>query len=841
MARGQLRIYLGAAPGVGKTYTMLEEAHRRKGRGTDVVVGFVETHGRQPIVDLIDGLEVVPPRNLTYRGATFTEMDTDAILTRRPEVALVDELAHTNVPGSRNVKRWQDIAVLLDAGITVLSTVNIQHLESLNDVVEQITGVPQRETVPDEIVRRADQVELVDITPEALRRRMVHGNVYAPDKIDAALGNYFRVGNLTALRELALLWVTDQVDAALDDYRQRHGIEQPWETRERVVVAITGAPGSEHLIRRASRIAQRARGELFGVHIRSDTGLASPPSERVAEHRRLLEEVGGEFRETTGDDVAAAVIDVARAENATQIVLGASRRSRWQELVQGSVINRVVRLSGPIDVHVISQDGADERPTGSRLPIPRFVLSPLPPRRRTVGWVVAATGLPLLTLALSNLRGDLGLPSVLLLYLVFVMAVGAAGGIFPALAAAIAGSLLANYYFTPPIYRFTIAELENALALVLFLLAAAIVSLLVDRVGRSRLEAARARAEADSMAALAGSLAEEGALPALVRHLRVTFGMHAVALLHRDDGTWHVEASAGADPPGSPGAADVVKEIGNDLVLVMTGPPLVGEDQRVLNVLGEQLATAVETRRLHGEAARALTLAQANDLRAALLQAVSHDLRTPLASIKASISSLRLDDVAWSPDQLDEFHATIEEETDRLDGLVANLLDMSRIQAGALQVGIRPVGLEEVVPAAIASLGSRAHDVVVATPETLPPVVADPALLERALANLLDNAASASPPDRPARIEAGDVAGRVDVRVIDHGPGIPRQDRERVFQPFQRLVDHGTGVGLGLAIARGFVDAIGGELALEDTPGGGVTMVVSLPQAARSGVGQRSR
>jgi two-component system sensor histidine kinase KdpD len=333
------------------------------------------------------------------------------------------------------------------------------------------------------------------------------------------------------------------------------------------------------------------------------------------------------------------------------------------------------------------------------------------------------------------------------------------------------------------------------------------------------------------MAALAGTLAEEGALPALVRHLRSTFGMHTVALLHRAGDGWHVEAEAGHDPPSSPDDADVVKEIGNDRVLIMTGPPLIGEDQRVLNALGEQLATAVETRRLHGEAARAMTLAQANDLRAALLQAVSHDLRTPLASIKASISSVRSHDVAWTPDQLDEFHATIEEETDRLDALVANLLDMSRIQAGALQVDIRPVGLEEVVPGAVAGLGPRVDDVVVQTPETLPPAAADPALLERALANLLDNATSASPPDRPARIEAGAVAGRVDIRIIDHGPGIPRLERERVFQPFQRLVDHGTGTGLGLAIARGFITAMGGELALEDTPGGGVTMVVSLPEA----------
>jgi two-component system sensor histidine kinase KdpD len=832
---GELRIYLGAAPGVGKTFAMLGEGRRRRDRGSDVVIGFVETHGRERTAEQIGDLEVVARTTIEYHGARFEEMDVDAVLARRPEVALVDELAHSNVPGSRHAKRWEDVKELLAVGVNVISTVNIQHLESLNDVVERITGIKQRETIPDDIVRAADQIELVDMAPEALRRRMGHGNIYAAEKIDAALGNYFRVGNLTALRELALLWVTDQVDAALDDYRSRHGIEEPWETRERVVVAITGAPGSDHLIRRASRIAQRARGELFGVHVRSDTGLAAPSSERVAEHRRLVEEVGGAYREVTGGDVAAAVIDFARTQNATQIVLGASRRSRWQELTQGSIINRVIRLSGPIDVHVISEVGAEEQPTRTRLPIPKFVLSPLPPRRQAVGWIAAAVGLPLLTLVLANRRDDLGLPSVLLLYLVFVMAVGAAGGVFPALAAAVVGSLLANYYFTPPFYRFTIQEFENALALVLYLVAAAIVSLLVDRVGRSRLETARARAEAEAMAALAGSLAEEGALPALARHLRTTFGMHAVALLRRDSDTWHVEAEAGIDAPTSPDDADVVKEIGNDLVLVMTGPPLVGEDHRVLNALGAQLTTAVETKRLHGEAARAMTLAQANDLRAALLQAVSHDLRTPLASIKASISSVRSDDVAWSAEQLEEFHATIEEETDRLDTLVANLLDMSRIQAGALRVSIRPVGLEEVVPAAVASLGSRAHGLVVETPETLPPVAADPALLERALANLLDNATSASPPDRPARIEAGAVAGRVDTRIIDHGPGIPRNARERVFQPFQRLVDHGTGVGLGLAIARGFVDAMGGELALEDTPGGGVTMVVSLPEASRAG------
>jgi two-component system sensor histidine kinase KdpD len=333
------------------------------------------------------------------------------------------------------------------------------------------------------------------------------------------------------------------------------------------------------------------------------------------------------------------------------------------------------------------------------------------------------------------------------------------------------------------------------------------------------------------MAALAGSLAEEGALPALVGHLRTTFGRQWVALLHRTEQGWQVEAEAGVGAVASPDDADVAKDVGDDMVLVMTGPPLAAEDHRVLNALTAQLSTAIEAKRLHGEAARAVTLAQANDLRAALLQAVSHDLRTPLASIKASISSIRQPDIRWSADQLEEFHSTIEEETDRLDALVANLLDMSRIQAGALRVNLRPVGLEEVVPAAVASVGSRAHRVIVDVPETLPAATADPALLERALANLLDNAVSASPPDRPVRIEAGAIAGRVDTRIIDQGPGIPRQNRDLVFQPFQRLVDHGSGVGLGLAIARGFIDAMGGELILEDTPGGGVTMVVSLPEA----------
>ncbi|MGH9041878.1 MAG: universal stress protein, partial [Acidimicrobiia bacterium] len=450
--RGTLRIYLGAAPGVGKTFAMLNEGRRRLSRGTDVVAGFVETHGRARTAEQIGDLETVPRQRLSYQGTTFEEMDVDSVLARRPEVALIDELAHTNVPGSRHAKRWQDVEVILAAGIDVISTVNIQHLESLNDVVERITGIRQLETLPDEVVRAAEQVELVDMTPEALRRRMAHGNVYAPEKVDAALANYFRPGNLAALRELALLWVADKVDVALEEYRERHGISEPWETRERVVVALTGAPGTEDLLRRAARIAQRTHGELLGLHVQTDEGLAGAPSGLLDAHRRLLTELGGTYHEVVGGDVAVALSDFARAENATQIVLGASRRSRLQEAVRGSVINRVVRLSGSIDVHVISQpesaDGAPgPRRRGRRRP------SPINPRRRLFGWALAVAGVPVLTAVLATLRDSVGLPAALLLFLALVVGGAAAGGRAPAYVAAVTGSLAANWYFTPPFHR----------------------------------------------------------------------------------------------------------------------------------------------------------------------------------------------------------------------------------------------------------------------------------------------------------------------------------------------------------------------------------------------------
>jgi len=840
VARGVLRVYIGAAPGVGKTFAMLDEGWRRKERGTDVVVGWVETHNRPKTINQIRDLEVVPRKEIEYRGRHFEEMDVDAVLTRKPEVALVDELAHTNVPGSRNAKRWQDVEELLDAGISVISTVNIQHLESLNDVVEQITGVSQRETIPDPVVRRADQVELVDMTPEAIRRRMAHGNIYAPEKVDTALGHYFRVGNLAALRELALLWVADRVEEGLHDYRERHGIASTWETKERVVVALTGAPGGEDLIRRAARMAMRTHGELVGVHVQSGDGLSGRTTDALVHHRALLEEMGGRYHEVSGADVATALVQAARAENATQLVLGASNRSRWAELTHGSVINRVMRQAGQaLDVHVISTATSDdETDAPSLFTPPRLRLAALPRRRWVSGFVLALVGLPVLTFALAQVRDSLGLQNALLCYLLLVVAVATIGGLWPGLVASVVGFVLLNWFFTPPIHTFSIANGRDILALLAFVVVAAVISALVDLAARRQSDAYRARTEAAALARMAAMvLREADPLPELVADLVATFRLEGASVLRPGKDGWEVEAAAGTRPPTSPVDGSLVLPLTESATLVLQGASLRAEDRQVVNAFATQLGIALEARRLQAEAANATALAKANEMRNSLLAAVSHDLRTPLASIKAAATSLLSEDVAFDAGATRELLDTIDKESDRLNALVGNLLDMSRVRAGALLVQPRPVGLEEVVALALAGLPSAerpAVDIDVDVPETLPRVAVDPALVERAIANLIDNAVAFSPAGAPVRVRAGTVDGQVELRIADRGPGIAVADRERVFQPFQRLGDNpnGAGVGLGLAVAKGFIEAMGGELGVEDTPGGGCTMVVTLPEAA---------
>ncbi len=840
MARGKLRIYLGAAPGVGKTYAMLSEGHRRVERGADCVVGFVEHYGRPRTEVMLHGLEQVPRREPAHRGAVFTEMDVDAVMARRPAVALVDELAHTNVPGSRNAKRWQDVEELLQAGIDVVSTVNIQHLESLGDVVESITGVRQRETVPDEVVRRADQIELVDMSPQALRRRMAHGNIYQPDKVDAALSNYFRPGNLTALRELALLWVADRVDEYLQEYRGEHGIRTTWQARERIVVGLTGGPEGRTLIRRASRMAAKGSGsEILAVYIARSDGLTAASPKELAVQRTLVEDLGGTFHHVIGDNIPDALLAFARGVNATQIVLGSSRRKSWQYVFGPGVGVTVARESGPdLDVHIVTHEEA-AKGRGRGLPAARSAAR-LGRPRIIAGWVVGVLCPALLALLLTHVDADPGLANEMLLFLALTVGAALLGGLYPALASAAFGSLLLNYYFAPPVHRFTVSDPKNIVAIAVFFGVAVSVASVVDVAARRTQQAARLRAESEILSFLAGSvLRGETSLDALLERVRETFAMESVALLERggDLEPWKPAGSVGPHPVSRPEDADVDMPIGDHMALALSGRVLPAEDRRVLGAFAAQAAVVLDRQlarqRLVGEAEEARRLAEGNRIRTALLAAVSHDLRTPLASIKASVSSLRSDDVDWSEEDRAELLEGIEDGADRLDHLVGNLLDMSRLRTGTVTPLIREIDLDEVVPMALG--GVPEESVVLDVPETLPMVAVDPGLLERAVANVVENAVKYSPEHEPVLVAASHLGDRVEVRVVDRGPGVPDEAKNRIFEPFQRHGDapRGAGVGLGLAVARGFTEAVGGTLTAEDTPGGGLTMVLTLRAAPR--------
>src|SRR4051812_869767 len=826
--RGELRIYLGAAPGVGKTYAMLGEAHRRLERGTDVVAAVVETHGRPKTAELLDGIEVIPPRHIDYRGTRFAELDVDAVLKRHPQVVLVDELAHTNTPGSKNPKRWQDVEELLDAGITVISTVNVQHLESLNDVVTQITGIEQQEKVPDEVVRAADQIELVDITPEALRRRLAHGNVYTPERIDAALSNYFRRGNLTALRELALLWLADQVDAALEKYREENKITDTWEARERVAVAVTGGPESETLVRRASRIASKSSAELMVVHVIRGDGLAGVSAPQMGKVRELAISLGATLHTVAGADVPSALLDFAREMTATQLVLGTSRRSRWARIFDEGIGASVVQQSGKIDVHMVTHEQASRGSRWTRLSTRQ---------QHVVSWL-AALVVPSAICAVIVFLLDpyLGIGGESALFFIGVLVVALLGGIAPAILSALLSGLLLNYFLIEPRHTFTIAEPDSAVTIVVLLLVAIAVAVLVDAAANRAREAKWASQEAELLALFAGSVLRGTDLDTLLERVRETYSQRAVSLLREGSG---IVGCVGVDPCVDTDTADTAIEVGDDeFWLLMAGRKLPARDRRVLGAVAKQAAGLVKQRELTAEASKAEAIAQADELRRSLLSAVSHDLRTPLAAAKAAVSSLRSNDIDFSEEDTAELLATIEESIDQLTALVGNLLDSSRLAAGVLCPELRHVYLEETVQQTLLGIskgvtGFRRRGVDRVKVDVDGAVVmADSGLLERVLANLVDNALRYAP-DSPIRVTAGRVGHRVLIAVVDEGPGIPRGTDEQLFAPFQRLGDHDTsiGVGLGLSVARGFVEAMGGTISAIDTPGGGLTVEIDLAAA----------
>ncbi|MEV0545199.1 sensor histidine kinase KdpD [Nocardia salmonicida] len=825
MKRGQLRIYLGAAPGVGKTYAMLGEAHRRLERGRDVVAAVVETHGRKKTAELLDGIERIPLKTISYRGTELPELDVDAVLTRKPTVVLVDELAHTNAPGSVHEKRWQDVEQILAAGIDVISTVNVQHLESLNDVVAQITGIEQRETVPDAVVRGADQVELVDLTPEALRRRLSHGNVYAADKVDAALRNYFRPGNLTALRELALLWLADQVDAALARYRADHKITELWEARERVVVAVTGGPESETVVRRAGRIASKSSADLVVLHVVRGDGLVGISTERMTKLRDLAAGLGASLHTVTGDDVPSALLDFAREVNATQLVLGTSRRSRWARMLDEGIGSTVVQRSGKIDVHMVTHEEANR---GVR----RHWLRP----GRPVSAWLAAVVVPVLVSVICGvfLDGWLQLGGLSAMFFVGVVAVALFGGVVPAGLSALLSGLLLNWYFTDPRFSFTIAEPDNFVTVVVLLIVAVAVAALVDVAAKRTVQARKASREAELLTMFAGSVLHGADLPNLLEQVRETYGQRAVSVQCGDQ----IVAAVGAEPPTRPSEAETVIEAGDaQSHLLLAGRAIDSTDRPVLNAVANQAVGLVRQARLAEEASAAAALLEADRLRRALLSAVSHDLRTPLAGAKAAVSSLRSDDIEFSAEDTGELLEAIEESVDQLTALVGNLLDSSRLAVGVVTPQLRQVYMDEAAHRALVSVGMGTRGLRRAAMERVKvevgevSVLADSGLLERVLANLIDNALRHSGRESPVRVTAEHDGDRVSIAVVDIGPGVPSGTEEQLFEPFQRLGDRDntTGVGLGLSVVRGFVEAMGGTVHAEPTPGGGLTMLVDLP------------
>jgi two-component system sensor histidine kinase KdpD len=819
MSHGTLRVYLGLAPGVGKTFRMLDEGWRRRERGADVVIGLVETHGRKLTAEQIRDMEVVPRRAYDYRGTVIDEMDLDAILARKPQMVLVDELAHTNAPGAKNEKRWEDVETILEAGIDVITTVNIQHLESLNDVVEKITGVVQRETVPDAIVRRAEQIELVDITPEALRRRMAHGNIYPAEKIDASLSNFFRSGNLTALRELSLLWLADRVEDSLKKYLDEHDIQESWETRERLIVAVTGSDGDEALLRRAARMASRTGAEILAVHV-IDAGALQQRSADTTLARELTVEFEGTFQEIMDEDVASALVSFARSERGTQIVMGSSRNRK--SIKRSGTVEKVLRQAHDLDVHIIAVDGEKPKRTWRRRKIGTY-----PWQRQAAGIIGAGILLPLVTWALASVRSNVSNSTVFLVYLVVVLGLASWGGVAVGLVAALAASALENFYFVKPLHTFQVARPDDVVSIVAFFLFALGSNILVNLFRQRSSEAERARAEAEILARAAATVATTSDdLVPLLDSLRAVFAVRAVAVLEQRDGEWVTEIASGEEFDSS--ELNARFPIDDDHVLVMVGASLDNQDRQLIGAFVGRVAAGIESQRLAQEAAERQAAVETDELRTSLLRAVSHDLRTPLATIEANVSSLLQPDVVWSVSEQNNFLQAVDREVHRLTRLVTNLLDAARLESKIVKPRAVEVALDDLVASALETIDSQGRVFDIDLADDVPLIATDPDLAERVIANIVSNACRFGPPDQPIRICGGATNEGVELLVIDRGPGIPEKKRVALMASFQNLSDERSGAGLGLSVASEIMTLLGGELRFEDTPGGGLTVAIDL-------------
>jgi two-component system sensor histidine kinase KdpD len=870
---GRLKVFLGAAPGVGKTYTMLEAARVRAMAGGDVAIGVVESHGRIETAELMLGLDIIPRVRIEYRGQMLQEMDLDAILARRPQLVIVDELAHTNVAGSRHPKRYLDVEEILDAGIDVYTTVNIQHIESLNDAVAQITGVRVRETVPDKIMERADEVELVDLSVEDLLARLRDGKVYVPEQAERAIGSYFRPGNLNALRQLALRHVAERVEDAMHTYMQAHAIPGPWPTTERLMVSVGPSPLSSRLVRATRRMAERRRAEWIAVYVETPQHfrLAEDDRARLAGTLRLAEELGGEAMTIQGDHVADDLLRYARRRNVTEIVVGKSLRTRWFEMRHGSIVNDLIRKSDEIDVYVITGDEQEGR---AMAPVRAVADEKAPASAKAYLWGLAAVGGAALVAYL--LKSWISLPNLLLIFLLAVLLSAVQWGLRASIVASVASVLAYDFFFIDPVHTFTIASPQDVLALSIFLVVAFLTSNLTGRI-RDAAQASRHR-EALTAAlyglsrAIAGATSLESVLRAIVQQVAGNLGARVVALLPEEghlvakgshpEGAELTENERGAatwawrnNRPAGRGADTLPGERWFYLPLCAAQqtvgvlalafeerdtavPP---ERMRLLESLADQASVAIERARLVRDMDQAKLLAERERLQAILLSSISHDLRTPLASILGSATTLLERGTVVDEPTRRDLLITIQEEAERLNRFVGNLLDTTRLESGALKLNREWVEIGDVLGSALTRLagplGGRPVHVDIAP--GLPLLKLDFVLIEQVFINLLDNAAKYSSAGASVRVAARLAGDRVDIMVEDEGVGIPEADLERVFDKFYR-VRHGdrqmAGTGLGLSICRGIVEEHGGSIRAVSpaAAGRGTRFVVTLPVEADS-------
>jgi two-component system sensor histidine kinase KdpD len=858
--RGCLKIFLGYAAGVGKTYAMLEAARERKREGRDVVVAYVESHGRLETEALLEGMEIIPGVQLEYQGVTLKELDTDAVLTRKPEIVLVDELAHTNAPGLRHEKRWQDVVELLSAGIDVYTTVNIQHFESLNDIVAQITGIVVRETIPDRLLDLASEVKLVDIPPEDLLKRLREGKVYVPELASWAVEKFFRPGNLIALRELSLRRTAARVDEEMRAYMETRAIPGPWPASERLMVCVSGSPFGERLIRITRRLADEMKAPWFTVYVETpgSSRHVQENRERVWKDLRLAESLGAQVATLTATSVVNAVIDYAVKHNITRIVVGKPTKPRWRELLRPPTVDQLIRLSGAIDVYVVSIKLPESSPGTAASPKKPVALS---------GYTSGLALVVVATLICWFVRPFLAPTNMVMIYLLAVVVAALRLGLKPAILTAFFGVLAFDMFFVPPYLTFAVANTEYLITFVALFTVGVIISTLGAR-ARERAEIVREReSQTDSLYHLSRDLAaaadNESILEAVLRNIRESLNAKAVVILPEKERLTVAMASKGlymsdkemavADwalrnfKAAGHGTETLVSAELLHLPLQASGNPLgvlgvklkseadyhTMQTRRILDAFASQTSMALERVQLSHQAEQALILQARDNLERALLNSISHDLRTPLVCITGALDTLRERVRTLTVEARLELLDTAWEEAERLNRFVGNLLDMTKLEAGAVKLRKEYCDVQDLVGCALSALeqrlGTRKVDLQV--PSTLPPVRMDMTLMTQVLVNLLDNALKYSPAASAIGITAWAEAGRLIIEVADRGPGIPVRDLKRVFEKFYRIsVPEGvTGTGLGLSICKGIVEAHGGSIRAKNRTGGGLKILVTLP------------